>query len=144
MTPSSVTGSDTPSVVSGHRRAPTPSGSAKRPATPGSAVSSPLLSGSVVPPSPSSQSFGQAGNSSVLSAQTQVASLRGALEASRLRELKQKEEMEKIAKEKEMMQWENAAWRRREVEVRIFIVSVSYNVTNTVYSPSSFKPRSSR
>ena len=52
-----------------------------------------------------------------VSAQTQVASLRGALEASRLREQKQKDEVEKVTKERDMLQWENGAWRRRENEV---------------------------
>lgn len=52
-----------------------------------------------------------------VSAQTQLASLRGALEAARLREEKTKAEIEKYSKELEMMRWESATWRRREMEV---------------------------
>jgi anthranilate synthase / indole-3-glycerol phosphate synthase / phosphoribosylanthranilate isomerase len=74
------------------KRAPTP----RRPTTP--------LSGTNTPP-----------NS--LSAQTQLASLRGALEAARLREEKSKAEIERCSKDLEMMRWENTTWRRREMEV---------------------------
>ena len=52
-----------------------------------------------------------------LSTQTQLASLRGALEAARLREEKAKVDMEKAMKEVEAARWENANWRRREHEV---------------------------
>ncbi|KAF8066791.1 hypothetical protein FPV67DRAFT_1449933 [Lyophyllum atratum] len=80
---------------SGHtpRRAPTP----RRPPTP--------LSGNGTPP-PS------------LSAQTQLASLRGALEAARLREEKTKADIERYSKELDMMRWESAAWRRKEAELQ--------------------------
>jgi anthranilate synthase/indole-3-glycerol phosphate synthase/phosphoribosylanthranilate isomerase len=50
--------------------------------------------------------------------QTQIASLRGALEAARMREEKARAEIERYAKESEMMRWEGAAWRRKEAEVR--------------------------
>ncbi|KAK7037981.1 hypothetical protein R3P38DRAFT_2903752 [Favolaschia claudopus] len=53
-----------------------------------------------------------------VAAQTQLASLRGALEAARLREEKTKGELERFAKDLEMMRWENGAWRRREVELQ--------------------------
>ncbi|GLB41055.1 hypothetical protein LshimejAT787_0902700 [Lyophyllum shimeji] len=75
------------------RRAPTP----RRPPTP--------LSGTGTPP-PS------------LSTQTQLASLRGALEAARLREEKTKADIERYLKELEMLRWEGAAWRRREAELQ--------------------------
>lgn len=52
-----------------------------------------------------------------LSAQTQLASLRGALEAARMREEKTKIDMERYIKDLEMMRWENTAARRRELEV---------------------------
>lgn len=55
-----------------------------------------------------------------LSAQTQLASLRGALEAARLREEKHKVEMEKAMKEMETLKWESANGRREVVEVRFF------------------------
>ncbi|KAF5381653.1 hypothetical protein D9615_005475 [Tricholomella constricta] len=75
------------------RRAPTP----RRPPTP--------LSGTSTPP-PS------------LSSQTQLASLRGALEAARLREEKTKGDIERYSKELEIMRWESTALRRREVELQ--------------------------
>lgn len=53
-----------------------------------------------------------------LSAQTQLASLRGALEAARLREEKHKAEIEKLTKETEMLKWESANGRREVAEVR--------------------------
>jgi hypothetical protein len=52
-----------------------------------------------------------------LSTQTQLASLRGALEAARLREEKHKAEMEKYTKELDTLRWENMNSRRGEVEV---------------------------
>lgn len=48
--------------------------------------------------------------------QTQVASLRGALEASRKREEHMRSEMDRQNKEMEMLRWESAHWRRREME----------------------------
>jgi hypothetical protein len=56
-----------------------------------------------------------------VSTQTQIASLRGALEAARLREEKCRQDAEKYAKECEMLKWkwgeDVIAWRRREAEV---------------------------
>jgi hypothetical protein len=52
-----------------------------------------------------------------VSTQTQLASLRGALEAARLREEKHKAEMERCTKELEALRWENMNSRRGEVEV---------------------------
>jgi len=54
-----------------------------------------------------------------LSVQTQLASLRGALEAARLREEKNKADMERFTKEMELLRWENANCRRGEAEVGI-------------------------
>ncbi|KAG5642260.1 hypothetical protein DXG03_003337 [Asterophora parasitica] len=86
------------------RRAPTPAG--RRPPTP--------LSSSTPPPS--------------LSTQTQVASLRGALEAARLREEKMKGDIERYSKELEVMRWEGAAWRRRESELQTQVHQLMHRV----------------
>ena len=57
-----------------------------------------------------------------VSAQTQIASLRGALEAARLREEKSRVEAERRAKDYDTLSWrwteERTRWHRREVEVR--------------------------
>ncbi|KAJ7775179.1 hypothetical protein B0H16DRAFT_1684762 [Mycena metata] len=53
-----------------------------------------------------------------LNTQTQIASLRGALEAARMREEKARADLDRYAKDFEMMRWENNTWRRRELEVR--------------------------
>ncbi|KAK2467927.1 hypothetical protein APHAL10511_000222 [Amanita phalloides] len=50
--------------------------------------------------------------------QTQLASVRGALEAARQREAQMKAELERYAKELEFMRWESAGWRRRELELQ--------------------------
>ena len=52
-----------------------------------------------------------------MSTQTQLASLRGALEAARLREEKHKAEIERCTRELEALRWENMNSRRGEVEV---------------------------
>jgi hypothetical protein len=59
-----------------------------------------------------------------VSTQTQLASLRGALEAARLREEKHKAEMERYTKELEALKWENVNSRRGEVEVGPFVLSL--------------------
>lgn len=138
LVPFSVARTGTPPLGGGPRRIPTPLGtSGMRPATPAgaSAASSPLLSGNSVPLSPSSQSFPHsssssfgAGSSVAVSAQTQVASLRGALEASRLREQKQKDEVERVTKERDMLQWENGAWRRREAELQVQVQQMMHQM----------------
>ncbi|KAJ7632884.1 hypothetical protein FB45DRAFT_1003131 [Roridomyces roridus] len=53
-----------------------------------------------------------------LSTQTQLASLRGALEAARMREEKVRAELDSLSKDAEMMRWENSTWRRRELELQ--------------------------
>ncbi|PFH51640.1 hypothetical protein AMATHDRAFT_2914 [Amanita thiersii Skay4041] len=75
------------------RRIPTP----RRTSTPSSGTNTP-------PPS--------------LTTQTQLASLRGALEAARLREEKMKGDLERCLKELDILRWENASWRRREIELQ--------------------------
>ncbi|KAJ7087748.1 hypothetical protein C8R44DRAFT_893004 [Mycena epipterygia] len=75
------------------RRVPTP----RRTPTPGSGGNTP-------PPS--------------LATQTQIASLRGALEAARMREEKARADLDRYAKDFEMMRWENHSWRRRELELQ--------------------------
>ncbi|KAF9042879.1 hypothetical protein BJ165DRAFT_202887 [Panaeolus papilionaceus] len=105
------------------RRAPTP----RRPQTP--SYNSNNSSNCSTPPPPSSTSSASshqplsAGNNAVpaLSTQTQLASMRGALEASRLREEKNKAELERVTKEMERLQWENANCKRGEMEVGPFI-----------------------
>jgi hypothetical protein len=57
------------------------------------------------------------GGGVLLSTQTQLASLRGALEAARLREEKHKTEMERVVKEVDVLRWEHANSRRGEIEV---------------------------
>jgi len=62
--------------------------------------------------------YGNAGNvDGVIAAQTQLASLKGALEAARQREEKHKEEMEKAMKDMELLKWESTNSRRGEAEV---------------------------
>ncbi|KAH7926612.1 hypothetical protein BV22DRAFT_1194281 [Leucogyrophana mollusca] len=57
-----------------------------------------------------------------VSAQTQLASMRGALEAARLREEKVRQDAERYAKECEELRWrwgeDTAAWRRKEAELQ--------------------------
>ncbi|KIY52186.1 hypothetical protein FISHEDRAFT_56161 [Fistulina hepatica ATCC 64428] len=60
--------------------------------------------------------------------QTQIASLRGALEAARMREEKCKADNEVYAKELESLRWENAHWRRREVELQTQIHQLIHQV----------------
>jgi len=60
------------------------------------------------------------GGGVLLSTQTQLASLRGALEAARLREEKHKAEMERVLKEVDVLRWEHANSRRGEIEVGFF------------------------
>ncbi|KAJ7595952.1 hypothetical protein C8J56DRAFT_1022396 [Mycena floridula] len=57
-------------------------------------------------------------NDASLSTQTQLASLRGALEAARMREEKTKVDMERLVKDMEMLRWESSVWKRREIEMQ--------------------------
>ena len=159
-------GSSRPSTS---RRAPTP----RRPGTPSRSSSA----GTPPPPSSSSSSVAGANTTSssysnshgtysnnvnttpmsgsngsnsmpALSTQTQLASLRGALEAARLREEKNKADTEKYIKEMDMLRWENANWRRGEVEVSypfwyLFFLFLQYRNTpfTFVYPPTrSYHP----
>jgi hypothetical protein len=97
--PRRVPGADSTVVVNGFhatRHAPTP----RRALTPSSGTNTP-------PPS--------------VAIQTQLASLRGALEAARQREAQMKSDLERYAKELEFMRWESNTWRRRELEVPLFL-----------------------
>lgn len=99
--PRHVPGADGTVVVNGFhatRHAPPP----RRAPTPSSGTNTP-------PPS--------------VAVQTQLASLRGALEAARQREAQMKSDLEKYAKELEFMRWESNTWRRRELEVPLFLRS---------------------
>ncbi|KAF7334248.1 hypothetical protein MSAN_02386200 [Mycena sanguinolenta] len=88
--------------------ASTSSGSPHRATTPRT-NSAPNSGGNTGRASPASG----ASEGSQLTTQTQLASLRGALEAARMREEKARGEIERYAKDAEMMRWENGAWRRR-------------------------------
>ncbi|KAJ7720564.1 hypothetical protein DFH07DRAFT_946996 [Mycena maculata] len=77
-----------------------------RPRTPMPSTATPLRTETSSPASPS------------LSAQTQLASLRGALEATRLREEQTRAELERVSKDAEVLRWEVGGWRRREGEMQ--------------------------
>ncbi|KAJ6502230.1 hypothetical protein C8R45DRAFT_612956 [Mycena sanguinolenta] len=63
-----------------------------------------------------------------LSTQTQLASLRGALEAARIREEKARVELDRYTKDVEMMRWENSAWSRREAELQAHVHHLLYQL----------------
>ncbi|KIK42879.1 hypothetical protein CY34DRAFT_804453 [Suillus luteus UH-Slu-Lm8-n1] len=79
-----------------------------------------------------------------LSAQTQLASMRGALEAARLREEKTRAEAERLGKENEELKWrwneDTMAWRRREGELQTQVhhlmqqLQAAYSVLATLQS----------
>lgn len=79
-----------------------------------------------------------------LSAQTQLASMRGALEAARLREEKTRAEAERLGKENEELKWrwneDTMAWRRREGELQAQVhhlmqqLQAAYSVLATLQS----------
>ncbi|KAF7979324.1 hypothetical protein HWV62_42731 [Athelia sp. TMB] len=77
------------------------------------------------PPSPFASSFTSPSSSTSVSAQTQLASLRGALEAARLREEKAKQDVERLHRECADLRWrwsEDAGrWSRREMELQNYI-----------------------
>lgn len=66
-----------------------------------------------------------------LSQQTQIASLKGALEAARMREEKTRSDIERYAKEMEVLRWESSVWRRREAEVSLSVSSASIPQTHS-------------
>ncbi|KZV76848.1 hypothetical protein PENSPDRAFT_679864 [Peniophora sp. CONT] len=67
-----------------------------------------------------------------LSSQTQLAALKGALEASRLREEKLRADAEREAKQRGVLQWqwreESNAWRRREAELQSHIHYLTHSL----------------
>ncbi|KAG2148208.1 uncharacterized protein EDB93DRAFT_1337216 [Suillus bovinus] len=79
-----------------------------------------------------------------LRAQTQLASMRGALEAARLREEKARMEAERVGKENEELKWrlneDTMAWRRREAELQAQVhhlmqqLQAAYSVFATLQS----------
>ncbi|THH16302.1 hypothetical protein EW146_g4307 [Bondarzewia mesenterica] len=91
--------------------------------SPGRGVSSPSPFSSPIPsrrtPTPR---LPQTPPPNPLSSQTQIASLKGALEAAKMREEKNRLEAERLAKEYEMLRWrwgeDTGQWRRREAEVK--------------------------
>ena len=70
-----------------------------------------------------------------MSTQTQLASLRGALEAARLREEKHKAEMERYSKELEALRWENMNSRRGEAEVGTWFYFIFLERLLVIYWP---------
>ncbi|KAG1733887.1 uncharacterized protein EDB91DRAFT_1348688 [Suillus paluster] len=87
-----------------------------------------------------------------LSAQTQLASMRGALEAARLREEKARAEAEHLGKENEELKWrwnEDAmAWRRREAELQAQVhhlmqqLQAAYSVLTTLQTQAQAQAQS--
>ncbi|KAG1765541.1 hypothetical protein EDD22DRAFT_880405 [Suillus occidentalis] len=79
-----------------------------------------------------------------LSVQTQLASMRGALEAARLREEKTRAEADRVGKENEELKWrwneDTMAWRRREGELQAQVhhlmqqLQAAYSVLATLQS----------
>ncbi|TFY52725.1 hypothetical protein EVG20_g10429, partial [Dentipellis fragilis] len=67
-----------------------------------------------------------------LSSHTQIASLKGALEAAKMREEKNRLEAERLAKEVDVMRWrmnkDVGSWRRREMEMVNYIQYLSHNL----------------
>ncbi|KAJ8503004.1 hypothetical protein ONZ45_g11226 [Pleurotus djamor] len=92
-------------------------------------------------PTPSSQSSGTHTPPPSLSAQTQIASLRGALEAARLREDKMKSEMEKRARDFEALRWESVAWRQREAELQNQILHLTHHLQAYTTYHNSMSPQ---
>ncbi|KAF8154700.1 hypothetical protein B0H34DRAFT_717529 [Crassisporium funariophilum] len=114
------------------RRPPTPSCST--PPLPHSSASSTSGSNSnsnLHPPSGANTSSANPSSGQqmpALSMQTQIASLRGALEAARLREEKNKADLERYAKEMEVLRWETANSRRGEVELQAHLRHLMHQV----------------
>lgn len=87
-------------------------------------------------PSQSPMSASYATSGSAVSAQTQLASLRGALEAARLREEKAKQDADRLGRECADLKWrwgeEAGRWRAREGEVSFCAILIS-QVTHLIY-----------
>ncbi|THU90404.1 hypothetical protein K435DRAFT_864342 [Dendrothele bispora CBS 962.96] len=112
-------------------RTPTPSNLPGSVIVPNSASNSGSGTGSPGPASgkstpPPSQSASSV--SSTVSTQTQIASLKGALEATRMREEKAKSDLERTSQELEMLKWEMSSWRRREGELQTHIHHLAHQV----------------
>ncbi|KAF7419383.1 hypothetical protein PC9H_001972 [Pleurotus ostreatus] len=91
-------------------------------------------------PTPSSQSGNNTPPPS-LSAQTQIASLRGALEAARLREDKMRLEMEKRTKDLDALRWESVTWRQREAEFQNQILHLTHHLQAYTALYASMSPQ---
>ena len=126
LTPSSTRPKINTDITHPIQRASTPSSHSH--SNPHSANSTPLRT-----PTPSSQSpmASSSASSSTpssvsVSAQTQLASLRGALEAARMREEKAKGEVERLNRECQELRWrwgeDVGIWRRREGEVGLLVL----------------------
>ncbi|VDC03749.1 unnamed protein product [Peniophora sp. CBMAI 1063] len=84
-------------------------------------------------PAPGSSSrSGSRSPGPALSSQTQLAALKGALEASRLREEKLRADTERGSKERDALRWqwreESNAWRRREAELQSHIHYLTHSL----------------
>ncbi|KAI0067121.1 hypothetical protein BV25DRAFT_1835429 [Artomyces pyxidatus] len=79
-----------------------------------------------------------------VSAQTQIASLKGALEASKMREEKNRGEAERLAKECDMLRWrlneDSGLWRRREAELHGYIQYLSQNLQMYAAASAHLQP----
>ncbi|KAG1768887.1 hypothetical protein EV702DRAFT_1143282 [Suillus placidus] len=100
--------------------------------------------GSTPPPGVSVHNVHIGSPAGPLSAQTQLASMRGALEAARLREEKARTEAERVGKENEELKWrwneDTLTWRRREGELQAQVhhlmqqLQAAYSVLATLQS----------
>ncbi|KIL62798.1 hypothetical protein M378DRAFT_165264 [Amanita muscaria Koide BX008] len=71
-----------------------------------------------------------------LTTQTQIASLRGALEAARQREAQMKFDLERHAKDLESMYWERANWKRKEFELQYQVQYLAHQLQSFAVSVS--------
>ncbi|KAG2038057.1 hypothetical protein BDR03DRAFT_955649 [Suillus americanus] len=128
-----------------------------------SKIESPIMNGKTVagPPIPTASrgstpppgvSVHIGSHAGPLSAQTQLASMRGALEAARLREEKARADAERVGKENEELKWrwneDTMAWRRREGELQAQVhhlmqqLQAAYSVLATLQSQAQAQAQS--
>ncbi|KAG2336144.1 hypothetical protein BDR05DRAFT_971230 [Suillus weaverae] len=108
--------------------------------------------GSTPPPGVSVHAVHMGSPAGPLSAQTQLASMRGALEAARLREEKARTEAERVGKENEELKWrwneDTMTWRRREGELQAQVhhlmqqLQAAYSVLATLQSQAQAQAQS--
>ncbi|KAG1856556.1 hypothetical protein C8R48DRAFT_718569 [Suillus tomentosus] len=108
--------------------------------------------GSTPPPGASVHTVHIGSPTGPLRAQTQLASMRGALEAARLREEKARTEAERVGKENEELKWrwneDTMAWRRREGELQAQVhhlmqqLQAAYSILTTLQSQAQAQAQS--